>query len=174
MSQGPLCPNLSQIVQKEVSQMANRNLSRVILLGGLSVNLNHLKTGLATVRMAMGSGSHRPLLFWQWPELKLRWWTQTLPRLYRIHLIHTGQTMKEAEKWVVWYCVKATSLYLNRYWGWDLLSPLVWSQSSSLIHSSVQCEYTSGCHSFKLHVCPSVVGGIIKCNSCFSTLPFTF
>ena len=44
MSQGPLCPNLSQKVQKEVSQMANRNLSRVILLGGLSVNLNHLKT----------------------------------------------------------------------------------------------------------------------------------
>ena len=27
MSQGPLCPNLSQKVQKEVSQMANRNLS---------------------------------------------------------------------------------------------------------------------------------------------------
>ena len=44
MSQGPLCPNLSQKVQKEVSQMANRNLSPVILLGGLSVNLNHLKT----------------------------------------------------------------------------------------------------------------------------------
>ena len=44
MSQGPLCPNLSQKVQKEVSQMANCNLSRVILLGGLSVNLNHLKT----------------------------------------------------------------------------------------------------------------------------------
>ena len=43
MSQGPLCPNLSQKVQKEVSQMANRNLSHVILLGGLSVNLNHLK-----------------------------------------------------------------------------------------------------------------------------------
>ena len=43
MSQGPLCPNLSQKVQAEVSQMANRNLSRVILLGGLSVNLNHLK-----------------------------------------------------------------------------------------------------------------------------------
>ena len=43
MSQGPLCPNLSQKVQPEVSQMANRNLSRVILLGGLSVNLNHLK-----------------------------------------------------------------------------------------------------------------------------------
>ena len=43
MSQGPLCPNLSQKVQAEVSQMANRNLSRMILLGGLSVNLNHLK-----------------------------------------------------------------------------------------------------------------------------------
>ena len=44
MSQGPLCPNLTQKVQKEVSQMANRNFSRVILLGGLSVNLNHLKS----------------------------------------------------------------------------------------------------------------------------------
>ena len=43
MSQGPLCPNLSQKVQKEVSQMANRNLSCVILLDSLSVNLNHLK-----------------------------------------------------------------------------------------------------------------------------------
>ena len=43
MSQDPLCPNFSQKVQKEVSQMANRNLSCVILLGGLSVNLNHLK-----------------------------------------------------------------------------------------------------------------------------------
>ena len=42
MSQGPLCPNLIKKVQKEVSQMANRNLSRMILLGGLSVNLNHL------------------------------------------------------------------------------------------------------------------------------------
>ena len=47
MSQAPLCPNLSQKVQAEVSKMANRNLSRVILLGGLSVNLNHLKTRLA-------------------------------------------------------------------------------------------------------------------------------
>ena len=28
MSQGPLCPNLTQKVQKEVSQMANRNFSR--------------------------------------------------------------------------------------------------------------------------------------------------
>ena len=44
MSQGPLCPNLTQKVQKEVSQIANRNFSLVMLLGGLSVNLNHLKT----------------------------------------------------------------------------------------------------------------------------------
>ena len=40
MSQGPLCPNLTKKGQAEVSQMANRNLSRVILLGGLSVNLS--------------------------------------------------------------------------------------------------------------------------------------
>ena len=32
MSQGPLCPNLGQKVEKEVSQMASRNLSCVILL----------------------------------------------------------------------------------------------------------------------------------------------
>ena len=43
MSQGPLCPNLTQKVHKEVPQMANHNLPRPILLGGLSVNLNHLK-----------------------------------------------------------------------------------------------------------------------------------
>ena len=42
MSQGPLCPNLTKKVQMEVSQIANRNFSCVILLGGLSVNLNHL------------------------------------------------------------------------------------------------------------------------------------
>ena len=47
MSQGPLCPNLSHKVQKEVSKMSNHNLSPVILLGGLSVNLNHLKRHLS-------------------------------------------------------------------------------------------------------------------------------
>ena len=31
MSQGPLCPNLTKKVQKEVSQMANRNLSCAML-----------------------------------------------------------------------------------------------------------------------------------------------
>ena len=44
MSQGPMCPNLSQKVQKEESQKANRNLPRAMLQGGLSVNLNHLKS----------------------------------------------------------------------------------------------------------------------------------
>ena len=42
MSQGPLCPNLSQKVQKEVSQMANHKLSCAMLSGGLSINLNPL------------------------------------------------------------------------------------------------------------------------------------
>ena len=42
MSQGPLCPNLTKKFQKEVSQMVNRNLEIAMLLGGLSVNLNHL------------------------------------------------------------------------------------------------------------------------------------
>ena len=56
MSQGPLCPNLSQKVQKEVSQMANRNLSPVILLGGLSVNLNHLKTGMREKQVLQDPG----------------------------------------------------------------------------------------------------------------------
>ena len=31
MSQGPLCPNLTQKVQREVSQMANRNLPCMML-----------------------------------------------------------------------------------------------------------------------------------------------
>ena len=58
MSQGPLCPNLSQKVQKEVSQMANRNLSCVILLGGLSVNLNHLKREVCDHPNQNQSGSY--------------------------------------------------------------------------------------------------------------------
>ena len=32
-------------IQKEVSQIANRKLSRATAIGGLSVNLNHLKIG---------------------------------------------------------------------------------------------------------------------------------
>ena len=57
MSQGPLCPNLSQKVQLEVSQMANCNLSHMILLGGLSVNLNHLKTNEWEVDESQSSGN---------------------------------------------------------------------------------------------------------------------
>ena len=34
MSQGPLCPNLTQKFQNEVSQIANRNFPLVMLLGG--------------------------------------------------------------------------------------------------------------------------------------------
>ena len=68
MSQGPLCPNLTKKGQAEVSQMANRNLSRVILLGGLSVNLNHLKSGtqLSTARSTPFS-----VLDWEtnWPMM---------------------------------------------------------------------------------------------------------
>ena len=44
MSQGPLYPNLTKKVKNAVSQMVNRHLLIVMLLGGLSVNLNHLKT----------------------------------------------------------------------------------------------------------------------------------
>ena len=35
-------------IQRKVSQKANRNLSPVILLGGLSINLDHLKIKCAT------------------------------------------------------------------------------------------------------------------------------
>ena len=57
MSQGPLCPNLTKKFRAEVSQMANHNLSCVILLGGLSVNLNHLKTKQQG-RIALGESLH--------------------------------------------------------------------------------------------------------------------
>ena len=54
MSQGPLGPKFDQKIQKEVSQMANCNLSYVMLSGGLNVNLNHLKPRTITKL-------HRPL-----------------------------------------------------------------------------------------------------------------
>ena len=53
MSQGPMCPNLNKKVQKEVSQMANHNLSCTMLQGSLSVNLNHLKTLLVKTFLAV-------------------------------------------------------------------------------------------------------------------------
>ena len=45
MSQGSLCPNLIKKVQREVSQKANRNSPCAMLLGDLSLNLNHLIIG---------------------------------------------------------------------------------------------------------------------------------
>ena len=57
MSQGPLCSNLTKKVRKEVSQMANHNLSHVILLGDLSVNLNHLI-------IQVGHKLFHPFLMW--------------------------------------------------------------------------------------------------------------
>ena len=48
----------------------------------------------ATARTVIGSGRHHRWLFRQWPELKLTWWTQTLPRLYRIqaHVVNSNST----------------------------------------------------------------------------------
>ena len=65
MSQGSLCPNLPKKFQKEVSQIANRNLPRPILLGGLSVNLNHLKTAQTQVWKGMKSISPRNMVGYQ-------------------------------------------------------------------------------------------------------------
>ena len=43
MSQAVLRPNLTKKFQWEVSQIAGKRFSIATLLGGLSVNLNHLK-----------------------------------------------------------------------------------------------------------------------------------
>ena len=43
MSQAVLSPNLTKEVQWEVSQTAEKKFPIAMLLGGLSVNLNHLK-----------------------------------------------------------------------------------------------------------------------------------
>ena len=40
----------------------------------------------ALIKPGIGLLGHRRMPFRRWSELKLRWWTQTLPRLYRIHL----------------------------------------------------------------------------------------
>ena len=44
MSQAVFSPNLTKKVQWKVAQIANKRCSPVIVYGGLSVNLNHLKT----------------------------------------------------------------------------------------------------------------------------------
>ena len=131
MSQGPLCPNLSQKVQAEVSQMANHNLSRVILLGGLSVNLNHLKTwwtgapgkpcGLLFIYAALtwkrvwrpwaldgGSGAIKPVL---WPYVR-QYHAQNVIFFFHLHIqsvgrdtkLHSGVSLNyECGHWV-WPC----------------------------------------------------------------------
>ena len=68
MSQGPLCPNMTKKVQKEVYQMANRNLPHTILKGGISVNLNHLKSG---TRLSMAHSTPLSILDWEtnWPMI---------------------------------------------------------------------------------------------------------
>ena len=43
MCQAVLSPNLTKKFQWEVSQIADNRFPCVMLLGGLSVNLNHLK-----------------------------------------------------------------------------------------------------------------------------------
>ena len=57
MCQAVLSPNLTKKFQWEVSQIAHNRFPHVMLLGGLSVNLNHPKTELG-----QGSRSHQ-LLF---------------------------------------------------------------------------------------------------------------
>ena len=44
MSQAVLRPNLTKKFQWKVSQIDEKRFPRTTLLGGLSVNLNHLKT----------------------------------------------------------------------------------------------------------------------------------
>ena len=46
MCQAVLSPNLTKKFQWEVSQIADNRFPCVMLLGGLSVNLNHLKTAV--------------------------------------------------------------------------------------------------------------------------------
>ena len=62
MSQGPLCPNLTQKVQEEVCQMANRNLLHTMQSGGLSVILNYPKTCVFQQRYDAGFEPHTSCL----------------------------------------------------------------------------------------------------------------
>ena len=56
MCQAVLSSNLTKKFQWEVSEIANNRFPGVMLLGGLSANLNHLKTGDS-------SHSHSRLMF---------------------------------------------------------------------------------------------------------------
>ena len=50
MCQAVLSPNLTKKFQWEVSQIADNRFPLVMLLGGLSVNLNHLKSQLTGIQ----------------------------------------------------------------------------------------------------------------------------
>ena len=65
MSQGPLCPNLSQKVQKEVSQMANRNLSCAMLYRWFKCKLKPPNKHIYTVQIIILTDieSQRNLVF---------------------------------------------------------------------------------------------------------------
>ena len=52
MCQAVLSPNLTKKFQWEVSQIADNRFPCVMLLGGLSVNLNHLKIGKNVQKMS--------------------------------------------------------------------------------------------------------------------------
>ena len=54
MCQAVLSPNLTKKFQWEVSQIADNRFPCVTLLGGLSVNLNHLKS---TISILQGMGN---------------------------------------------------------------------------------------------------------------------
>ena len=58
MCQAVLSPNLTKKFQWEVSQIANKRFPCVMLLGGLSVNLNHLKIK----HLDYGGGSQKKLI----------------------------------------------------------------------------------------------------------------
>ena len=50
MSQGPLCPNLTKKVQKEVSQMANHKLSCAMLYRWFKCKLKPPKKGILQLK----------------------------------------------------------------------------------------------------------------------------
>ena len=53
MSQGVLCPNLTNKFQSKVSQNGQSQLPCAVAIGGLSVNLNHLKTNSPVLMKTM-------------------------------------------------------------------------------------------------------------------------
>ena len=125
MSQGPLCPNLSQKVQAEVSQMANRNLSRVILLGGLSVNLNHLKT--TDFSLKIGDTVIKPVtetkFLGLWLDHKLTWKKHYTELINKLN--HSLNLLRKAKKLL--NSTGLTSLYYAHFHSHLTYAMIVWS-----------------------------------------------